>query len=171
MTETPNPSQSPSPYTIRLAGPDDVDIIARYNADMARETEDKVLDLETLRAGVRAVFDDPDKGLYFLAQIDGRVVAQTMITYEWSDWHNGWYWWIQSVYVHPDHRRQGVFRAIHRHIVGQARAQSDVCGIRLYVDQRNAVARSTYPRLGINPTQYLLYEEDWSATPSHTPAE
>ncbi|MFQ5491454.1 MAG: GNAT family N-acetyltransferase [Phycisphaerae bacterium] len=167
MIETPDSSGPKDACTIRQAGPTDIDIIARFNAAMATETEGRDLDLPLLRSGAKAVLEDPVRGLYFLAEVDGRVVAQTMITYEWSDWHSGWYWWIQSVYVDPDHRRKGVFRAIHRHIARAARAEPDVCGLRLYVDQRNQAARSTYPRLGINPTQYLVYEEDWSATVGH----
>lgn len=150
-----------SPLTIRDAGPDDRDTIVQFNAAMATETEDRRLDPETLRAGVEAVLQNPARGRYFLAERDGHVVAQTMITYEWSDWRNGNFWWIQSVYVSPDYRSAGVFTALYRHIERLAANDRTVCGIRLYVEKENVQAARTYLRLGMKPAHYNMLEVDF----------
>src|SRR4051812_23514117 len=117
------------PLTIRRGVPDDTDVVADMNACMAQETEHRPLDRAVVTAGVRAVLADPSRGLYFIAEKDGVIVGQAMITLEWSDWRNGWLWWIQSVYVHPQLRRQGVFTALYQHIVEAAKAAGDVVGL------------------------------------------
>jgi GNAT superfamily N-acetyltransferase len=143
-------------FSIRAARPSDEAIIAEYNAALAWESEEKRLHEPTLRAGVRALLADPQKGFYTLAESGGQVVGQTLITFEWSDWRNGWYWWIQSVYVRADARRAGVFRAIFEHLRAKAVADPTVIGLRLYVEQKNERARKTYAHLGLEEEPYLL---------------
>ncbi|HEY3246269.1 MAG TPA: GNAT family N-acetyltransferase [Phycisphaerae bacterium] len=147
---------------IRSATAADLDTIVAFNAAMALETEHKQLDPHVLQRGVGKAIADPDRCAYFVAEIDGRVVGQTMVTYEWSDWRDGWFWWIQSVYVHPDYRRRGVFRALYQHVRAQARARPDVCGLRLYVEGQNHRAQQTYRQMGMAPSGHLVYEDDWS---------
>jgi ribosomal protein S18 acetylase RimI-like enzyme len=150
----------PPPLTIRTADATDAETIARFNEKMAEETEDKMLDPETIRAGVTALLNDPDRGFYLLAERGGRVVGALMITTEWSDWRNGAFWWVQSVYVRPEARRQGVYSALYAEVKGRAEDAPDVCGLRLYVDKDNDVARTTYERLGMTQTSYRMYEEE-----------
>lgn len=144
------------------ARPDDVDAIVRMNQALAEETEGRRLEPETIRAGVAAALADPAKGTYWVARQGGVVVGQALITTEWSDWRNGWFWWLQSVYVLREHRRKGVFRAIYRHIAHAARNRWDVCGVRLYVERHNEAAHKTYAALGFATTDYLVLENDWS---------
>jgi ribosomal protein S18 acetylase RimI-like enzyme len=147
-------------YTTRPAVTDDAETIARFNQAMALETENKTLDLAVLRPGVERVFDEPSHGRYVVAQAeDGRVVGCLMISYEWSDWRNAQVWWIQSVYVHPEHRRRGVFKLLYRSVRAMGDAAGGVCGYRLYVERDNANAQRTYEDLGMSQTHYLLYED------------
>jgi GNAT superfamily N-acetyltransferase len=146
-----------SEIIVRDARPEDAESIARWNEAMARETEDVRLDPATIRAGVRKVLEDPSRGRYFVAELAGRPAGCLLITYEWSDWRCGTLIWIQSVYVEPEHRRQGVFTALHRHVEGVA-AGPGHCGLRLYVDSRNAAAQATYRRLGMEHRGYLVFE-------------
>ena len=146
-------------YTTRPAVPEDVPTIARYNQAMALETEHKTLDLDTLTQGVQRVFDEPAHGRYLVAQSDtGEVVGCLMITYEWSDWRNAQVWWVQSVYVHPEHRRQGVFKLLYQSVCEMGE-QAGVCGYRLYVERDNERAQRTYKKLGMTQTPYLLFED------------
>lgn len=147
--------------TIRHANIDDVDTIANYNVAMALETEGIALDLDRVTHGVRAVLDDPSKGFYVVVDIESRVVGQMMVTFEWSDWRNGVFWWIQSVYVHPDHRRSSIFTQLYRHVERSAKEADDVCGLRLYVEHENAIAQSTYQNLGMTQARYKVYETDF----------
>lgn len=140
----------------------DAEVVAAFNLALAEETEGKALDPATVRAGVRAVLGDAAKGRYFVARLTegaeaGAVVGQLMVTVEWSDWRNGPLWWVQSVYVRPDHRRRGVFRALFRHVVAAAEAEGSPA-VRLYVEEHNAAARATYASLGMGPTGYLVLE-------------
>jgi GNAT superfamily N-acetyltransferase len=144
--------------TIRQATPADAPIIVEYNRLMALETEDKVLDPEVLGAGVQAALDDPQKLLYFLAMDDGQVVGQLGVTTEWSDWRNGYLWWIQSVYVPAQARRKGVFRALYKHVYEAACAEGNVIGLRLNVDRDNEKAQKTYLSLGMEWTDYLTMQ-------------
>jgi len=146
---------------VRPASQADIDRIVAFNAAMAEETEDKRLDPEILRAGVGAVLQDAHKGRYWMAEIEGRVVGQTLLTWEWSDWRNGLFWWIQSVYVLPEARGKGVYRALYSHILETARRTPDVCGIRLYVDQSNTRAARVYETLGMDAAHYNMYEVDF----------
>jgi len=147
--------------TIRHATIDDVGTIAEYNISMALETEGISLDLGRVTHGVRAVLHDPSKGFYVVGEIESRVVGQMMVTFEWSDWRNGVFWWIQSVYVYPDHRQLSIFTQLYRHVEQQAKETDDVCGLRLYVENENAIAQSAYHRLGMTQALYKVYETDF----------
>ena len=153
----------PDSIVIREGRPDDWRVIAEGNMAMARETEGKELVAGIVESGVRAALADGHKGRYLLVERDGRVVGQAMVTLEWSDWRNGWLWWIQSVFVLPACRRCGVFRRLYHHIREQARAEGDVCGLRLYVERANDRAVATYAALGMTDAGYELMEEEWSA--------
>ena len=142
---------------IRRATAGDEDTIVAFNAAMALETEHLRLDETVLRRGVRAALADPAKGFYLVAEAAGEVVGQTLVTAEWSDWRNGFFWWIQSVYVRPDARRGGVFRALFDHVRTAAAADPDAIGLRLYVDRDNARARATYATLGMTEEGYVLF--------------
>ena len=144
---------------IRVAAPDDAAVLVEFNAAMARETEGKKLLPNVIGAGVRALLASPASGFYVVAEEDGRLVGSLLITREWSDWRNGDFWWIQSVYVRPEARRRGVYRSLYRHVQGLAAADPGVCGFRLYVDRENAEAQGTYAALGMKPTRYLVFEE------------
>ena len=128
---------------IRDALPDDAKTIADFNSRMALETEGRPLDPVLIDPGVAAILADPDKGRYWVAELDGNIVGQIMVTYEWSDWRNGQLWWIQSVYVDRDYRRKGVFSALYRHVKSLAREDPEVCGMRLYVEKDNKRAMET----------------------------
>jgi ribosomal protein S18 acetylase RimI-like enzyme len=143
---------------IRPAHASDTEIIAAFNAAMARETEGKTLCPETVRRGVAALLTDSAKGRYYLAEHDGEVVGQLMLTYEWSDWRDGCFWWIQSVYVHPAARGRKVFSQLFRHVERLAREDPGVCGLRLYVDRDNTQAQAIYAGLGLLHTSYDLME-------------
>jgi ribosomal protein S18 acetylase RimI-like enzyme len=143
---------------IRAAALEDAPTLIDFNAAMAIETEQLTLDPQILSRGVRAGLGDPAKARYFVAEFDGRIVGQLMLTLEWSDWRDGEIWWIQSVYVHPDFRRRGVFKALYRHAQGLARERGAV-GLRLYVEKHNVAAQSTYASLGMRMSEYLVMEE------------
>jgi GNAT superfamily N-acetyltransferase len=143
---------------VRDARPADLPFIAAANAALAFETEGQTLDPALVNPGVQAVLDDPDLGRYYLAEIDGQVVGQLMTTYEWSDWRNGVFLWIQSVYVLPAHRGDGVFRALFDHLAGLARHDSRICGIRLYVDRDNERAHHVYEKDGMHRSNYGVME-------------
>lgn len=146
------------PITIRRALLSDASIIEEFNSRMALETEGKTLDADVLRAGVAAILTDSQKGFYLLACDDNRILGQLMITFEWSDWSNGFYWWIQSVYVRREARRQGVFRALYEHVLQTAKLDSTAIGIRLYAEEHNLAAQNTYRKLGMNQTPYLMFQ-------------
>jgi GNAT superfamily N-acetyltransferase len=143
---------------IRPARWSDIDVICEFNRRLATETENKDLDPVILKAGVAAMFGDPRKGSYFVAELEGEVVGQLGVTCEWSDWRNGNFWWIQSVYVAASARRHGVFRKLFEHLVQEACAQTNVIGVRLYVEHDNHVAQATYEKLGMEMTGYHVME-------------
>lgn len=147
-----------APIRIRPLTVDDVDTVAAFNVAMALETEDLALDLDVVRRGVRAMLEDPSKGTYRLAELDGRVVGQLMITLEWSDWRCGWWWWIQSVYIAPEARRSGVYRALYESVLADVEARGDVRGVRLYVEHENVRAQQTYTALGMMRGKYVFFE-------------
>lgn len=144
---------------IRRANPTDVEVIADFNSAIAGETEQIELLPEVIRAGVSALIENPTYGFYILAETKGEVVGSLMITNEWSDWRNGMFWWVQSVYVKSDHRRQGVYRAMYQHVKELAQQESNVCGFRLYVEHENKRAQQTYAALGMQETPYRIFEE------------
>jgi len=144
---------------IRRGSAADANVITTFNIQMALETELKKLDPYAVTAGVKAVLADENKGVYFVAELEGRVVGQLMITHEWSDWRNGDIWWIQSVYVHPDFRKQGIFKILHAH-TRDAALKSGAIMLRLYVEKDNQRAQRVYRGLGLDTTHYLLMEQD-----------
>jgi GNAT superfamily N-acetyltransferase len=146
----------------REATPLDVTTIVDFQVAMARETEELDLDRNVCALGVQAVFDDPSRGRYFLAESEGTVIASLMITYEWSDWRNGQVWWIQSVYVRPSFRGQRVYAGLYEHVQRFVNADDSLRGIRLYVDRRNVSAQAVYAKLGMNGEHYQVFE--WMKT-------
>ena len=156
-----NPSSPPAEaISVRPACRDDVSLMARWAEAMALETEDKQLKPDMLRRGIQIAVDDPTRGLYFIADIAGEPVGTLMLTYEWSDWRCSWWWWIQSVYIVPAHRRKGVYRALYAHVLAMAKAREDVRGLRLYVERENSNAQRTYEFLGMLDAGYRMYEVD-----------
>ncbi|CAN5234299.1 GNAT family N-acetyltransferase [soil metagenome] len=146
------------PLSLRSATPADATIITEFNRRLAWESEAKTLDTPTLLAGVTACLNDPAKGFYTVAELNGEIVGQTLITLEWSDWRNGWFWWIQSVYVREDARGSGVFKALFEHLKQAATTDDEVIGLRLYVEAENAKAQAVYKKLGMTETGYGLLE-------------
>jgi ribosomal protein S18 acetylase RimI-like enzyme len=144
---------------IRRAGLRDAPSLVAFNSAMALETEGKVLLPRVIGAGVRGLLRRPDSGFYLVAELDGEVIAALMVTREWSDWRNGDFWWIQSVYVRPAFRRRGVYRKLYRHLQAQAAKKRAVCGFRLYVERDNRRAQATYRANGMGRTHYLVYEQ------------
>ena len=143
---------------IRLATPADAGVLIEFNAAMALESERKELLPDVIGAGVRSLLGNPAAGFYLLAEQDS-AVGSLMITKEWSDWRNGTFWWIQSVYVRPQFRRQGVYKNLYRHVQELASKDPAVCGFRLYVERENERAQATYSALGMKQTHYLVFEE------------
>jgi GNAT superfamily N-acetyltransferase len=145
-------------FSIRLAGPQDAQLLASWAQTMAMETEHKHLDGDTVLKGVQTGIADPKRARYFIAMSDETPAGTLMLTTEWSDWRNGDWWWIQSVYVHPDFRRQGVFQSLYHHVKQMAEQASDVCGLRLYVEHENRNAQKTYESLGMADAGYRMME-------------
>ena len=143
--------------TIRRGEPRDAVVVAEYNRRLAPDRT-QVLDPEVLARGVARVLGDPARGIYYVAEREGDVVGQLMLTYEWSDWRDGWWWWVQSVYVREDARRLGVFRALFDNMLQDARAAGDVVGVRLYVEKDNKRAQATYQQMGMKDGGYLFYD-------------
>jgi ribosomal protein S18 acetylase RimI-like enzyme len=152
---------SPLPPTVRPATTRDLAVLVDFNAGLARETEAKELDRPTLERGIAALLGDTGKGRYFIAEREDAIVGALCITYEWSDWRNAVFWWIQSVYVRPEARRQGVYKALYRDVEMRARESAGVCGLRLYVDHDNAPAQAVYAALGMRASHYRFYEIDF----------
>jgi ribosomal protein S18 acetylase RimI-like enzyme len=144
--------------SVRAAAVTDAGDIIAFQRAMARETENVELDPDVCTLGVLAVFEEPSRGRYFVAQSDGKVVASLLVTYEWSDWRNGSVWWIQSVYVRPELRRRGVYSRMYEHVKAIVENDPGVRGIRLYVDRRNTLAQDVYRRCGMNGEHYMVFE-------------
>ncbi|MHB1058591.1 MAG: GNAT family N-acetyltransferase [Rhodanobacter sp.] len=145
------------PLQIRAATLTDLPDLAAWNAAMAWETEHKRLDPATLQRGVAGVFDEPRRGFYLVAERDGAAIGCLLVTYEWSDWRCGDFWWIQSVYVVPEGRRCGAFRALYAEVERRA-ATAGAVGLRLYVETENRHAQDTYEGLGMQRCHYFMYE-------------
>ncbi len=154
-------------FIVRPATLEDIETLTEFSVAMALETEQRTLDRPRLRRGTQAVIDQPERGQYFVTdlrqktQADTVTVGQLLITYEWSDWRNARFWWIQSVYVHPAWRRKGVYHRMHRTIIDLAQSRGDVCGVRLYVEESNTVAKQVYGRVGLARSTYEMYESDF----------
>ena len=146
------------PTTVRPATDADARFLVEFNCRLASETEGKTLDPAIVAAGVAAGMRDPNKAAYFVAEDASAVVGMVLLTREWSDWRNGWLWWIQSVYVRPEARRRGVFRALYDHIYRLAREEADVIGLRLYMEENNHRAAKTYAAVGMVPAGYVVFE-------------
>jgi GNAT superfamily N-acetyltransferase len=143
---------------VRPATATDAASITRFQQQMAKETEGITLDADTVGKGVSAVFEDPSRGIYYVLEVEGQVIASLLITYEWSEWRNGQVWWIQSVYVERDFRGQGIFKQLYAYIQSLATSDENICGIRLYVDNTNAAAQKVYQSIGMNGDHYKVYE-------------
>ena len=146
-------------YTIVRGEVDDIESIVQFQAKMAMESEGTTLNLEKVTKGVTAAMNDESKGIYWVAKVNGKVIGSLMVTREWSDWNNEWYWWIQSVYVLPDYRKHGVYKAMYSTLKEVAK-ENKVSQIRLYVDKTNHPAQQVYQRLGMHESHYLMYEEN-----------
>lgn len=144
---------------IRSAVAEDLKTIAKFNVLMAQETENKLLDEAIVSKGVNNLFAQPDFGFYLVAEQDDELAACLLITYEWSDWRNGLFWWIQSVYVDDNYRCMGIFRKMYEYLQTQSNEKDEVCGLRLYVEKDNHHAQQTYRALGMSETDYLLFED------------
>jgi ribosomal protein S18 acetylase RimI-like enzyme len=150
---------------VRLARPEDAATIASFSAAMALETEGRRLDRDRLHLGTIALFELPARGFFIVAEQEQgdrrQLLGQLMVTYEWSDWRNGAFWWIQSVYVDPSWRRQSVFRRMHETVMATAKTSPNVCGVRLYVEESNSAAQAVYRRVGLTPSPYAIFETDF----------
>ena len=169
VTSSKDNGLSPMPVldhlNVRLARLEDAATIASFSAAMALETEGRRLDLDRLYDGTIALLESPDRGFFMVAELeqadDRQLLGQLMVTYEWSDWRNGAFWWIQSVYVDPAWRRKGIYRRLHDTVVEMGKADTTMCGIRLYVARDNRAAQTVYRRVGLTPSMYDVYEDDF----------
>ena len=152
-----------SDFHIRLAEPRDLETLVTFNLALARETENRQLDRTLLQAGVESLLADSSKGFYVVMEHlpTGRTIGQLLITFEWSDWRNAVFWWLQSVYVHKDWRRRGVFKQLYDYVLRKGKRQGNVAGIRLYVEQDNAVAQEVYTQAGLSAAPYKVFETDF----------
>jgi len=150
-------------WNIRPGRLADVERLVAFSQAMALETEGRRLDTDRLQRGTRALLNSTIHGFFLVAEQSqtNQVVGQLMITYEWSDWRNASFWWIQSVYVDPAWRRQGVFRNMHAQVIERARADPSVCGVRLYVESENRIAQEVYRKVGLKPSSYAVFENDF----------
>jgi ribosomal protein S18 acetylase RimI-like enzyme len=144
--------------TITQGKASDIDAIVRFQADMAMESEGTMLDMDRLTLGVSSAINDESKGIYLVARAGGKAIGSLMLTREWSDWNNQWYWWIQSVYVMPEYRKKGVYKAMYATLKDMAQ-ENGVSQIRLYADRTNLSAQQVYQRLGMRESHYLMFEE------------
>ena len=144
---------------IRKANQADITTIADFNIKMALETENKILPEEIITKGVESLIKNKHLGYYLMAEVDGKIAGSLMVTTEWSDWRNGLFWWIQSVYVIEEFRRQGIYSALYKHVKELSETEN-VCGFRLYVEKENIAAQKTYENLGMVQTHYYMYEEE-----------
>lgn len=148
------------PLHIRRATSSDTSALVAFNQAMALETEKKTLPYEKISRGVEAVFSDDKKGYYVVAEADGVIAGGLMVTYEWSDWRDAWFWWIQSVYILPEYRGQRLYRQMYDFVKAEAQSVGNVCGFRLYVETDNLNAQSVYDAVGMSRSHYVMYEEE-----------
>ena len=149
----------PEEITIRAAHPADAAALVAFNRAMAWETERKELAADVITAGVDHLLRHPEHGFYVVAEAGAEIAGALMVTFEWSDWRNALFWWIQSVYVRPEFRRRGIYRRLYDHVKESARHGGKVCGFRLYVDKDNVGAQRVYASLGMTEAHYLMFEE------------
>jgi GNAT superfamily N-acetyltransferase len=145
---------------VRIGQMRDAGTLADFNVAMAQETEGKTLSRSRVSAGVNTVMQNPGHGFYVVAEKAEAIAGSLMVTREWSDWRNSEFWWIQSVYVKPEFRRQGIYRKLYEFARAKALEQGNVCGFRLYVERGNIVAQQTYRDLGMAETVYKMYEQE-----------
>lgn len=145
--------------TVRNATIEDAPTLADFNRNIAMETENLTLIPEVILRGVKAVLENPARGFYVVAEVRGELAASLMVTTEWSDWRDGEFWWIQSVYVVRQWRRRGLYRRLYAHVKQLAEQDEKVCGFRLYVERENHVAQQTYAALGMVETRYKVFEQ------------
>ncbi|WP_210401676.1 GNAT family N-acetyltransferase [Lacimicrobium sp. SS2-24] len=143
---------------LRRAEEQDLEALVAFNQAMAEETEGKKLDQQVLTNGVRGLLQHPEYGFYLVAEQQGKLLGSLAVTFEWSDWRNGVFWWIQSVYVSHEARRQGIYSGLYSRVQEMAEQQGNVCGFRLYVEKENEIAQQTYEKLGMQECQYYMYE-------------
>lgn len=143
---------------IRRATINDKPVIKEFQIAMALETENICLETETVAKGIKAVFDDPSRGIYFVAEKEGKVVGSLMVTFEWSDWRNSYFWWIQSVYIKPEARRKGIFKQMYLYLKTIVQNDSSLCGLRLYAEKTNRIAHHTYRNLDMDSDHYAMFE-------------
>lgn len=144
---------------IRIATTNDIDSLVEFNKAMALETEGKLLDTDIVRPAVESIFDDKAKGFYVVADEDGEIAGALLITYEWSDWRNAWWWWVQSVYIRPEARGKRIYSQLYGFVKTHAVEAGDVYGIRLYVENENTHAQRVYEKLGMQQSPYRMYDE------------
>jgi GNAT superfamily N-acetyltransferase len=144
---------------IRAGEESDAAALTEFNIAMALETENKMLTLEVVSNGVQILLKNPQYGFYVIAEKSGEIAGSLMVTTEWSDWRDGEFWWVQSVYVRRDCRRQGIYRRLYEYIKAKAAERGNVCGFRLYVECDNAVAQQAYSKVGMSETFYKMFEE------------
>ncbi|MBO2686744.1 GNAT family N-acetyltransferase [Shewanella algae] len=144
---------------IRKGTPKDTEALVTFNQAMAQETEGLALDSDTLSRGVSTLLENPAKGFYLVAEIEGEIAGSLMVTFEWSDWRAADYYWIQSVYIKPEHRQKGIYRALYQEVKTLAEKQGGAASFRLYVEQENTRAQQAYQSLGMSQSHYLMYEE------------
>ncbi len=152
-----------SDFHIRLAEPRDLESLVTFNLALARETEGRQLDRTLLQAGVESLLADASKGFYVVMEHrpSGQTIGQMLITFEWSDWRNAVFWWLQSVYVQKEWRRRGVFKQLYDYVLREGKRQGNVAGIRLYVEQDNTVAQGVYKQAGLSTAPYKMFETDF----------
>ncbi|OHB75215.1 MAG: GNAT family N-acetyltransferase [Planctomycetes bacterium RBG_16_55_9] len=151
-----------SDLLVRIGEHADAESLTKFNVAMAWETERKRLSPAVVARGVQTLLENPRHGFYVVAEIDHEVVGSLMVTYEWSDWRCASFWWIQSVYVKPELRKQSIFRRLYEFVKEKALQETNVCGFRLYVEENNVAAQSTYNRVGMIWAPYKLYEESFT---------
>lgn len=144
---------------IRKGNASDLNALVQFNQAMAQETEGLMLDTATLNRGVATMLEHPAKGFYLVAEVDGEIAGSLMVTFEWSDWRAKDYYWIQSVYIRPENRRQGIYAKLYQEVKNLAAENGGAASFRLYVEQENTPAQQTYRALGMQQSDYLMYEE------------
>jgi ribosomal protein S18 acetylase RimI-like enzyme len=144
--------------SIRKAVVEDIALLADFQLSLALETENIALDKAIVMKGLKALFDDPSKGVYYVAEYNQKAAGCHLITFEWSEWRNGVVWWMQSVYVLAEYRKHKVFSAMYNNLIGMIQSDPSVIGLRLYVDKSNERAQQVYTAKGMNGEHYTVYE-------------